>query len=204
MIMQVILIVTFLALSVSNVSAQSLELMPGIERVFADVQWLKAFDLEQHWTLFSRTRATVDYDNNTDLFSGAYLNYTTNIGLGTTLVGRIADSGAGADLGIHYFKSSQKWMIYALPAVQLSSALRYSWFSILRYMRVLNSRWRIYSSLELFSAFDRDRHLASVQRIRAGLDHSGYQFGFAVNLSGTGQKFIGTDTNPGVFIRKQF
>lgn len=65
-----------------NTLAQSLELMPGTENLFVDAQWLKSVDQSTRWSIFSRTRATVDYDNNTDLFTGAYLNYTTKSGLG--------------------------------------------------------------------------------------------------------------------------
>jgi hypothetical protein len=187
-----------------NLDAQSLEVMPGTERIFADAQWLKTFDAERKWSLFSRSRATVDYENNTDLFTGAYLNYTTSSGLGGTLVGRIATTGAGADAGIHYFKARRSFMVYALASVALQQDFSCSWFSILRYTPALNKNWRLYSSLELFSNFSRAGHVASVQRIRAGLDRSGYQFGLAVNLLGLGKTYRATDTNPGVFLRKQF
>ena len=42
-----------------------------------------------------------DYDDNSNLFSGAYLNYTTRHGIGASLVGKIASSGAGVDGGLH-------------------------------------------------------------------------------------------------------
>ncbi|MEL6635305.1 MAG: hypothetical protein AAFW73_19405 [Bacteroidota bacterium] len=74
-------------------SAQSLEWMVGNQRLFADIQWLQGLDPSYRWTLFSRTRATVDYeDQQRDLFTGAYLNYTRPSGIGGSLVGR---SGAG-------------------------------------------------------------------------------------------------------------
>ena len=187
-----------------GVQAQSFEYMQGTERVFVDVQWLRTFDEAGKWSLFSRSRATVDYDENTNLFTGAYLNYTTSSGIGATVLGRISTLGAGADAGLHFFKASKKIMIYALVSIEVSSELSYSWFSIARYTPQLLEKWKLYSSLELFSNFGEDGHVASVQRARVGLDRDGYQFGLAINLSGLGKDYATTDTNPGVFLRKQF
>ncbi len=187
-----------------SIYSQSLEVMTGTERIFADVQWLKAFDEERRWTLFSRSRATVDYDDNTNLFMGAYLSYTSASGFGGTLVGRISNVGGGSDAGVHYFKTSKSFVIYALTSVALQSDLRYSWFSIMRWTPDLNERWKWYTSLELFSAFDKQGHAFSVQRVRGGVDFKGYQFGLAINLSGAGTDYSTTDSNPGIFVRKQF
>ncbi|MEM9329300.1 MAG: hypothetical protein AAGA85_26795 [Bacteroidota bacterium] len=178
--------------------------MPGTERVFADAQWLKTLDQERKWSLFSRSRATVDYNENTNLFSGAYLNYTSSSGFGGTLVGRISSGGAGSDLGVHFFKASRTLMIYALASLELSANFGASWFSIMRYTPELGEIWRLYSSLELFSNFGSEGHNASVQRLRAGLDRSGYQFGLGLNLAGFGNTYSMRDYNPGIFIRKQF
>ncbi len=200
---KVILSIAFLVVSIQG-WGQSLELMPGTERIFADVQWLKAFDEDYKWTLFSRSRATVDYEENTDLFTGAYVNYTTRSGFGGTVLGRISSSSAGGDIGAHFFKNSETFTVYALASIAIQSELAYSWFSIMRYTPALNNEWRLYSSLELFSNFNASGHVASVQRVRAGLDKQGYQFGLAVNLMGLGSEYSSTDTNPGIFFRKQF
>lgn len=186
------------------IKGQSLELMPGTERVFVDAQWLTFFDQGHKWTLFSRSRATADNEENTNLFTGAYLNYTTGSGLGGTLVGRISNLGSGGDLGVHFFKAKDGLMLYALGSLALSSELSYSWFSIFRFMPPLSENWDIYSSLELFSSFNREGHEASVQRIRLGLMRNGYQFGLGFNLSGLGRHYSPTDSNPGLFLRKQF
>lgn len=191
-------------LLISKLSGQSLELMPGSERVFVDAQWLRTFDEQRKWSLFSRSRATVDYDEKTDLFTGAYINYTTKSGLGGSVVGRISTRSAGGDVGIHFFRAKESFLIYALASVAIDSEFAYSWFSIFRYMPEVSSQWKIYSSLELFFNFNMEGHVASVQRIRAGMDRNGYQFGLAINLGGIGNDYGTTDTNPGIFLRKQF
>ena len=188
-----------------NVVGQSFEFMPGAERIFIDAQFLNFFDEERKWSLFSRARATAEYNKpETNLFTGAYLNYTTKSGVGGTILGRIATLGSGMDTGIHFFKANAKVVIYALASIELKSELGYSWFSILRFTPSLNDRWKVYSSLELFSNFNSDGHVASVQRIRGGFDRAGYQFGLAINLSGIGRSYNPTDSNPGVFLRKAF
>ncbi|MGE3801270.1 MAG: hypothetical protein AB7H80_09635 [Candidatus Kapaibacterium sp.] len=195
----------FIAITSSlSIQAQSFEFMPGTEQIFIDVQWLNTFDEEKKWSLFSRTRATTDYDEKTDLFTGAYLNYTTASGIGGTVLGRIGSRGAGGDAGIHFFKAKKSILIYALASLDIDLDFAYSWFSIIRYTPEFNDTWRLYSSLELFSNFNADGHVASVQRIRAGIDRSGYQFGLALNLSEIGNNYDAVGTNPGLFVRKQF
>ena len=198
-------ILSFLILlSIWTVSdAQSFEVMPGTERIFIDAQYLKFLDQNNRLSLFSRARATAEYDEPvTDLFTGGYLNYTTPSGFGGTILGRIGSNAAGIDAGIHYFKASKSFMIYALPSVNIGDELLYSWFSIIRYTPQLKKEWKLYSSLELFSAFGQIGHLSSVQRIRLGLDKKAYQFGAAINLDES--RFSETDINPGVFFRKSF
>ena len=198
-----LLIVLFIS-SYIRVSGQSFELMPGTERIFVDAQWLKTFDQAKHISFFSRSRATVDYDQNTDLFTGGYLNYTSKVGLGGTILGRISSLSSGFDVGPHFFKRKSNWMLYALASIELSNELGYSWFSIFRFTPSFNDNWKLYSSLELFSNFNDAGHVASVQRIRLGLDYKSYQFGLAINLSGIGRNYQIKDENPGIFLRKVF
>ena len=184
--------------------SQSVEIMPGTERIFADIQWLKPLGDDYKWTIFSRTRATVDYeDENRDFFSGLYLNYTMKSGFGASLVGRLSSADAGVDIGPHFIKQTKDVTFFALASISLQSELSYSWFSIFRYTPELSEKWKAYSSLELFSAFREEGHALSVQRIRLGVDRNGYQFGFAVNFRATGRPYRLRDTNPGIFIRKQ-
>ena len=190
-------------LLLSSSFGQSLELMLGTERIFGDVQWFKPLDESYRWSVFSRTRVTVDYEENTNLFSGAYLNYTTKSGLGVTILGRISSFTAGADAGIHFYKGGANLTLFALASISLSEELGYSWFSILRYTPALNENWNLYTSLELFSSFTKDGHSFSVQRIRGGLKRDKYQFGLAINISETGSDFT-SEANPGIFIRREF
>lgn len=203
--MKKILSIGLLLLAVAQfLKAQSLEIAPGNEYVFADLQWLKPFDQQFRWSLFSRTRMTVDWDNRANLFSGAYFNHTTKTGVGASLVGKVSQTtGAGADAGMHFFKSKPNWMLFALASVGLKQDLEYSWFSIFRFTPKISDRWRWYTSLELFHLFTKNGHAFSVERVRVGLDFKGYQFGVAGNFQQVGTEFK-TNDNLGGFVRKSF
>ena len=184
-------------------NCQSVEIMFGTERIFADVQFLEFMDDNHRVSIFSRCRATAEYkSDNTNLFSGAYLNYTSNNGLGTTVLGRISSKSSGVDIGLHYFKSAGNFMLYALSSINVNDDLFYSWFSILRYTPSLNNKIDLYSSLELYSAFIRDGHLSSVQRIRLGINIDGNQFGISSNLNQLRNQ--NSNGNHGIFLRKEF
>lgn len=184
---------------------QSVEVMGGHQRIFVDVQWLKPLDTTFAWSIFSRARATVDYENRSDLFWGVYLNRTSPIGLGGTVIGRIGSNSSGGDLGVHYLKATKNWLFFGLATVgfDTNEELTYAWFSILRFTPKLVKEWRLYTSLELYHAFYREGHLYSTQRLRAGLSIKGWQFGLAYNIALIGQTPL-IDHNLGGFIRKEF
>ncbi len=190
-------------MKLTDADAQSLELMPGTQRTFTDIQWIKAFDDQGKWTIFSRSRATVDYDNETNLFTGAFISYTTATGFGVSAVGRISSSGGATDMGIHYVILRDNLTLFAIVSTQFFDDPNASWFSILRYRPVLNDQWKLYTSLELFSRFESEGHVFSVQRIRSGLDRNGFQFGFGINLLQDADFSI-DDANPGLFVRREF
>lgn len=193
----------FVLITVSESLAQSFEWMMGHERMFGDAQWLRFFDEEERWSMFSRTRATVDYDNQTDLFSAIYLNHTTKWGVGPSVVGKIASGGAGVDGGVHIFKAKSNWMLFGLAATAIKSDFEAYWFSIFRYTPSISEKFNGYVSIELFTLFRDKDHAGSVQRLRLGIDRSGLQYGLAANLVETGTSWQ-TNHNFGVFIRKSF
>ena len=145
--------------------------MPGTERIFIDAQWLKAFDADRHWTLFSRSRATVDYDAKYRTCSPVLISIIRpGAGCGRYL--------ARADI----FFRAPGWMeaCTSFKANERNcSCMHWSPFSsnpnlptpgspFCRYPSCsLNDRWKLYTSLELFSNFQYRRGmLASVQRIQ--------------------------------------
>lgn len=179
--------------------------MPGTQRVFVDVQWLKPLKQNQYdWTLFNRTRFTIEYDNQSDMFSAFYLNYTTKHKFGPSLLGAVSNTnGATVAGGIHFIHNTSDWMLFALISTEFKEVPSQSLFVISRYRPSINEQWKGYFSFELFSAINQGVHRFSLQRIRAGLERAKWQFGGALNLSQAGKDFTGF-ANPGVFVRKEF
>lgn len=185
--------------------AQNFELMTGTKRLFFDFKYIKIIEKHPNLSVLHRTRANAEYDAQpADLFTGTYLNYSLKAGIGPTLVGRISSTGSGFDVGVHYFKASPKFFVYTLPSVQITDEFFFSWLTFLRFSPMLKKDWKLNTSLELFTAFNSERHLKSLQRLRLGLGIKGYAFGLALDFVEKGDRLEVLDTNPGVFVQKQF
>ena len=108
--MRTVIICLLTAWYAATAAAQSLEIMPGNNFIFADIQFFEAFDQQYRTTLFSRTRARLTYEdekNGIDFFSGAYLNYSLKSGFGGTVLARINNFGSDVDVGIHFYKQTK-------------------------------------------------------------------------------------------------
>ncbi|MBK7407782.1 MAG: hypothetical protein IPL49_09195 [Saprospirales bacterium] len=121
-----LLSVFFILFSIQSGAAQSFELMTGTKRIFFDVKYIKIVEGHKNFSLLSRTRATAEYDEQkTDLFTGTYLNYSIKAGFGGTVAGRIASTGSGFDLGVHYFTlkpTPNSWPISFLRSKLVTSS----------------------------------------------------------------------------------
>jgi len=203
--MKKIFILVVIMLTSGRLSAQSLELMAGNEGLFADVQYFKPlFGPDYRFSIFSRTRGTLSYANKPNILTAAYFNYTFKYGVGVSVIGSLSSSnGGGGAAGINYFKVHKALTAFILTAVEIEKDPKYSFFSILRYQPVLKGDWKLYTSLELYTLVGSVGHLASVQRIRAGVDYKKLQFGPAANLSELGPTAV-YGGNYGFFIRREF
>ena len=194
-----------LAFGQPKANAQSIELMAGQRNVFANVQWFKFMDTSHRWSIFARGLGTMDYESNSNFFLGGYFNYTSKIGLGATVIGRMGSSNAGGDIGAHYITARKNifFSIFATIGIGLPRQPEYSVFSTLIYNPKLTEHLKFYSSLELYSLFMNQGHIYSVQRIRLGLSWRNWQIGPAVDFTQSSNAFDFT-YNLGGFIRKAF
>lgn len=190
---------------VGKAPAQSIEVMPGTAHLFADIQFFKPlFEGSKHWSVFSRTRGTLDYHHNADILSAGYFNYTTKPGVGMSIVTSLSSAQGGiVGTGVHYFKAQESWSVFALLSTEFRDPQGYVWFSIAKYRPVINESLRLYSSLELYHLFNRSGHVYSTQRVRIGVEKWSLQFGLATNLWQAGEEWD-FDESLGVFIRKEF
>lgn len=178
--------------------------MGGNSRVFADIQWLKPLTSDYEFSLFSRTRATVTYEQQTDLFTGAYLNYTRSKGFGLSLVGRIDQRVGGGDCGVHFFKNQKDITAFVLLSAALDQADHYSLFSIVRYRPPIDTQWKWFSGIELYIAWLRGAHRVSVIRLRFGAEWKDLAFGLGADGVYADHNVQLMNSNFGVFLRQQF
>lgn len=198
---KLLLLLLFLPITLS---AQTVEIMPGLNNVFIDVQFFKPFKPGDYsWTLFFRARGEVDYEKNTDIFSGLYLSYTTKPGFGATLLGRISGGMPAMDFGPHYTKTTKTFMVFATISSEVKKNPAFSWFSIVRFMPPITDKLNLFSSLELFFLVNKTGHLLSVQRMRLGLKQNKWQYGLGLNLAERGED-LELSSNLGVFLRREF
>ncbi len=185
--------------------AQSIEVMVGSENVFVDIQFLENFgDSSFKYVAYNQTRATISHENTATMSTVVFFNYKTKIGLGSTVASRITSTqGASGLFGLSYLKIDKRLLVYTLLAVERIDEYRYGSFSVIRYYPEINENWKVYSSLEVNSLINKDIHLDSVQRLRAGLDYKNNQFGLAVNLRERGEDYDVVE-NYGLFFRKVF
>lgn len=202
--MKYLYIILLGVISTSALQAQNLEIMQGDKNLFIDVQWLKPIVANKDsWTIFNRTRATVD-NGTSQLFNGTYLNYTTKNKIGLSLTGKLTNSDNAIEIGPHFRHNSNNLYIFILASWKVSNELSYSLFVITRWRPKLSDKLKLFSSLELFSSFQENKIDSNVQRIRLGLDMKFLQFGFASNINTSRSFFKDPYVNTGVFIRKEF
>ena len=198
------LLILFIKLFLFSSKGQSIEFMPSTQNVFADIQFLKPVVPDDYtFTVFSRIRGTIDYEGGNNFLSLLYLNYTSKSGIGLSLVGKVNNVANGFSSGVHYLKNSKNTTLFIAITSEVKTNPTYSWFSVFRFRPPINEKWKWYTSLELSTLVNKNGHLASTQRIRAGVDISAFQFGLGLGLSESG-KDATVQGNPGIFIRREF
>ncbi len=200
-----ILAILILFFSINKGIAQSIELMPGTENVFVDIQFMENMsDSSFKYIVYSQTRAIISQENNATMSTVVFFNYKSKLGLGATLASRITSgNGASGLFGLSYLNIDKRFLIYSLLAVEQHDETRFGSFSVFKYYPQLCDNWKLYTSLEVNSLIDKEHHLDSVQRMRLGLDYKNNQFGLAANLREIGKDYNMIE-NYGLFFRKVF
>lgn len=201
-----ILLGLVLSLASTNLSAQSIELMPASRGIQLDVQWFKTLDTSYRWSILNRSLAFISYDGTPDLFSGTYLNYTTKSGFGGTLVGRIGSSSSGGNIGVHFLKGGKNWSVFSFATAGIGTdrAMEYNIFAVFQFRPKLSKTVNLYTSAEAFSVFNNTGHGYSIQRLRLGIDWKTWQIGFASDFSEFGTQLQFFTVNIGGFLRREF
>lgn len=194
-----------------NVKSQSIEIMPGNNFVFADIQLLQPLVENYRTSIFNRSYIRAFYEkapDRLDYLSATYFNVTSDIGLGGSLIGRFNKDGFTTDAGVHFLGQFKAITLILVPSFNLENTDIRIVFGTLRFRPAINETIKLYSSFENTSVYLVTDHLTSTQRMRLGLEYSGFQMGFAANMSQLSSPFLPElfwyHENYGVFVRKEF
>lgn len=184
------------------------EVFAGHKRTGADVLWFKS-PLNQAtspWLFFHRSRASVDYSNQTAFGMTNAISYNFKNGLGVVAATQFQQSGFAAKGGLQYFAAFKNGSVFSWLVVGNNTTHRFSgdWFVLARYTPKLNEKMRWFFQTEFFNTLDNQQHKSYTQRLRLGIKLKDWQTGLGGDYTQSGIHHLIATQNTGVFIRKEF
>lgn len=110
--------------------------------------------------------------------------------------------GFSPTVGMQYINPGKKWFILISPRISIKEDPSYNLFTIIRYKTDINSKTRLYTSLQALNIFDGKSHIKSYQWLRVGLEIKGTQFGLSANFDEFGAN-PELESSLGLFIRRE-
>ncbi len=184
------------------------ELFAGHKRTGADVLWFK--NPTQHknapWLFFHRSRASVDYSNQTAFGITNAISYNFKNGIGIVAATQFQQTGFVAKGGVQLFRSFKNGSVFSWIVVGNNTAHRFSgdWFVLARYTPKLNNQIRWFIQTEFFNTLDNQQHKSYTQRLRLGIKLKDWQTGLGGDYTQSGIHHLTATQNTGIFIRKEF
>jgi hypothetical protein len=185
------------------------ELLGGNDRTTADVLWFRPFTdssgKASPFLFFNRTRASVNYSNQTAFGTTLAVSYNLRSGIGFVFTGQFLNQGFYPKAGVQYFTRTRRALLFTWVTAELLQQSRVDWFVLSRWEPPLSSQLNLFTQLELLSVVDPEGYLSLTQRIRLGLGFPlRWQSGVGIDLGQAGKGTFTTSTNIGLFIRKEF
>ena len=218
--MKALKIIALLSLFFSgHINAQEHDSAPRITpipiEVFAGNKYLnvqlvvaKNFSQKSKWGYFNVTSFRGDYKNNltkNEFFTQSLLNYKLFKGLSLTAGFTLNQkTGFRKVAGLQYVFANQKWLLIAVPTIDLSDNHNLETFSLLEFKPKLTDKIGLYTRFQvLYIHNPKDmHHERSFIAVRAGLSIKNYQFGLGADGNWYGPYKVFKD-NFGIFARVQ-
>jgi len=196
------------AMFVAAQQPMPVELFAGHKRTGADVLWFKSPAQQKNspWLFFHRSRASVDYSNQTAFGMTNALSYNFKNGLGIVAATQFLQSGFVAKGGFQYFKSFKNGSVFSWLVVGNNTSHRFSgdWFVLARYTPKLNNNIRWFLQTEFFNTLDDQSNKSLTQRLRLGIKVNHWQTGLGGDYTQSGKNKWMATQNTGLFLRKEF
>jgi hypothetical protein len=207
MIRYFILLIVLLRLEV--LAQIPVEAFFGNERTTADVLWFRyiknAEDQSSKFLFFNRSRASVDYSNQTAFGLTNAVSYNFKSGLGLVAVAQFFGNGLFPKAGIQYYTRKKNWTLFTWIVSETWSKPSFDWFVLSRFEPALSENLKLFTQLETLSITDNQGQYQFTQRVRIGI---GFKHAWQVGFGGDFQQIKSESRlqthNLGLFLRKEF
>lgn len=181
------------------------ELMMGNRYSTVNVVLSKPFTETSRLGFFHLNTLTVNYNdknkNDLALQNLVFYEFLNNFRItGGAFYGTYP--GFSPTVGMQYINPGKKWFILISPRISIKEDPSYNLFTIIRYKTDINSKTRLYTSLQALNIFDGKSHIKSYQWLRVGLEIKGTQFGLSANFDEFGAN-PELESSLGLFIRRE-
>lgn len=168
----------------------------------------KHFNEKSKWGYFNMTSLNGDYKNNltkNEFVSQALLNYELFKGFSLTAgVALNYRSGFRKIAGFQYVFANRKWLLIAVPTIDLNDSHNLETFSLLEFKPKLTDKLGLYTRFQGLYVHNPNEatHERSFVAFRVGLSVKNYQFGLGTDANWYGPHKAFKE-NIGVFARVQ-
>lgn len=185
------------------------EILAGNDRTTADMLWFRPFTdsagKASRFLFFNRSRASVNYNNQTAFGTTLAVSYNQRSGIGFVFAGQFLNQGFYPKAGVQFFTRSPHAMLFTWVTAELLQESRVDWFLLSRWEPPLSHTLNLFAQLELLSVLDPHGTWSFTQRARLGLGFPlRWQAGAGLDLGQVGKETFTTSSNVGLFIRKEF
>lgn len=185
------------------------EILAGNDRTTADMLWFRPFTdsagKASRFLFFNRSRASVNYSNQTAFGTTLAVSYNLRSGIGFVFAGQFLNQGFYPKAGVQFFTRSAHAMLFTWVTAELLEQSRVDWFLLSRWEPPLTRRLNLFAQLELLSVLDPRGTWSFTQRVRLGLGLPlRWQAGAGLDFGQVGKESFTTTSNLGIFIRKEF
>lgn len=216
--MRVFLCIALLLFGGKAFSQIPMEVFGGHEKTTFDVLFFKYFKNNKNenskFLFFNRNRVSIDYRQSSTAYLPVFgfteavsYNHPKMKGFAPVVVTQISNSGIFPKAGIQYFHRKEEFTFFSWIVSETMKDPNLDFFVLTRFEPKLTEKLRLFTQLELISAFptSQKNSFNFIQRVRAGLNFRQlWQAGLASDFVENGRATFMTTQNIGVFLRKEF
>jgi hypothetical protein len=198
----------FLALLVfakySNAQKAPIEFFAGDKALNTQFIFNKQIAPESKFGFFSLIVFNSPYDKQDKMFK--YYNIQTNATYSLTKNFRVFAGGFsknidyGATAGLQFIMPSKKWFVLIHNGNDLVKDFKSQLMGLVEYKPMLNSKWQLYSRVQIMQETDYKDFTRGFQSIRLGVGYKQFQFGIGTMFEQFGTLPIKYE-NTGMFLR---